>query len=164
MLTASIRWTHRVRHVLQFFRRWCWLAFINRCFKSFLTFRVSSEKLIHTSYCSQHVSNACYPYRFHDSFGFNSGDSAGVCHQLIPLLTNPTTHEHEFRIVPTTHEHEFRIVISHMTPSGYTFWIKGKSVYIDKWVRSIIPSKIHIPVAPLLLIPAHTWTLTLVGC
>ena len=91
------------------------------------------------------------------SIGFMSGDSAGVFHQLIPFSSKKCL---------------ARIEVCLGSLSCMNLWWLGNFISkngkrVPRMISTnsgafMMPSNTHIPVAPFLLIPAQTWTLT--GC
>ena len=89
------------------------------------------------------------------SIGFKSGDSAGVFHQLIPWSLMKSRAKLDVCLGS--------LFFMKRCELGNFSWMNGMSVWSRISVKSnlsIIPSKMQIPVWPLLEIPAHTCTFT----
>ena len=85
------------------------------------------------------------------SIGFKSGNSAGVFHQLIPLLVMKLRAKMEVCLGSLSCMKRWGVV-------GKLTRINGISVWLRMEVNrnlSMIPSKIQIPVRPLRFLPRH---------
>ena len=95
--------------------------------------------------------NSCHKF----SIGFKSGDSGGVFHQFMLFSVRKSLHRFEVCFGSLSCIRRWS--------SGQILSKKGSrvcSIMLTYKTASIIPSKMYIPVRPLRLIPAHTWTLT----
>ena len=92
------------------------------------------------------------------SIGFKSGDSAGVFHQLIPLLVMKSRAKMEVCLGSLSCMKQWGVVEKLTRINGINVWSRME---VNRNL-SMIPSKIQIPVRPFLEIPVQTWTFT--GC
>lgn len=91
--------------------------------------------------------NSCHRF----SMGLQSGDSGGVFHHKTPFASKNALAALELCLGSLS--------CINLHPFGNTFCTKGSRVpsrISMKRVFSIMPSKMHIPVLPLKVIPAHT--------
>ena len=97
--------------------------------------------------------NSCHKF----SMGLQSGDSAGVLHQFTLFADK--------KFLAWLDECLGSLSAMNLWLVGYTSLMKDSNVFCSISVysdASMMPSKMQIPVGPLLLIPAQTCTL--MGC